>query len=503
MGIRRNKHTGFTIVELLIVIVIIGILAAITIAAYNGIQNRVKVAAMQSDLSQAAKAVLAYKVADSSENYPTTLALAGVKNSRNITLQYSVDNSSNPKSYCVTATDATLIGSAYFISSAQASPTVGTCANHSQNPGNPNLLANSGGETSNGINVIRTNLIPNPSFETSITGWNQRWYGNDSATGNGAVSASAARYGSQGFRKTWSSPSSGGQDVGMEYNLPVSASTSYAASAWVRTSWATTSTLWISWRDSTNTEIGTTGISNGRVSHGADAWTQVYATGTSPVNTVSASISFGPYPAAGVPISTGSTADFDGLMLSRIPSDYEYLDGSMAASGDFAYAWTGTAHASASEQRAPGLDLYGSNTNYSYPQVWQSSVWSASGSKSIGMMNRGANTDQFYQILGLNSVIQANKTYTFKARVKTTKAISDSTQLRLRFNIIGVGDKQYMPGIAGAPGEYDFKVTFDTSGMNGAVNFFRPMNSINDPGTITYWDNLMLVEGDYGGSYYQ
>lgn len=38
----RRKQTGFTIVELLIVIVVIGILAAITIVAYNGIQQRAR-----------------------------------------------------------------------------------------------------------------------------------------------------------------------------------------------------------------------------------------------------------------------------------------------------------------------------------------------------------------------------------------------------------------------------------------------------------------------------
>lgn len=48
MSLKQTKSRGFTIVELLIVIVVIAILAAITIVAYNGIQNRAKASAAQA-----------------------------------------------------------------------------------------------------------------------------------------------------------------------------------------------------------------------------------------------------------------------------------------------------------------------------------------------------------------------------------------------------------------------------------------------------------------------
>ncbi|RYF29105.1 MAG: prepilin-type N-terminal cleavage/methylation domain-containing protein [Chloroflexi bacterium] len=65
----NRKTSGFTIVELLIVIVVIGILAAITIVSFNGIQNRAKATQSQSlakDVSKKAQIFYAYN-----SRYPT------------------------------------------------------------------------------------------------------------------------------------------------------------------------------------------------------------------------------------------------------------------------------------------------------------------------------------------------------------------------------------------------------------------------------------------------
>lgn len=55
-----RKQTGFTIVELLIVIVVIAVLAAITAVAYNGIQNRSKDSRRLNDVQSIVKALRLY-----------------------------------------------------------------------------------------------------------------------------------------------------------------------------------------------------------------------------------------------------------------------------------------------------------------------------------------------------------------------------------------------------------------------------------------------------------
>lgn len=66
----RRSTSGFTIVELLIVIVVIGILAAITIVAYNGVQNRANEAAVKSNLASLVKALEIYKTNSPGGTYP-------------------------------------------------------------------------------------------------------------------------------------------------------------------------------------------------------------------------------------------------------------------------------------------------------------------------------------------------------------------------------------------------------------------------------------------------
>ena len=70
-----NRQKGFTIVELLIVIVVIAILAAITIVAYVNISNRAESSTAKANAEAVQKVAEAYAADDANTGYPTLAQL--------------------------------------------------------------------------------------------------------------------------------------------------------------------------------------------------------------------------------------------------------------------------------------------------------------------------------------------------------------------------------------------------------------------------------------------
>ena len=70
----KSRQLGFTIVELLIVIVVIAILATISIVAYSGIQNRANDSAVQSNLRNIGMKISQYHA--EFDSYPANTAAA-------------------------------------------------------------------------------------------------------------------------------------------------------------------------------------------------------------------------------------------------------------------------------------------------------------------------------------------------------------------------------------------------------------------------------------------
>lgn len=103
-----KPQAGFTIIELLIVIVVIAILAAITLVAYNGIANRAQLSALQTDWSKAEGQIEAFKVTN--EVYPVSISDCPSPASTNLCLQASPGNTYQYTTYPAAA-------SGYMVSS--------------------------------------------------------------------------------------------------------------------------------------------------------------------------------------------------------------------------------------------------------------------------------------------------------------------------------------------------------------------------------------------------
>jgi len=306
-GLKQNSRSGFTIVELLIVVVVIAILAAITIVAYNGIQNRAKQSAAQSAVSQASKKVLAYAV-DNADQYPPDLAAAGITNTTG--LQYSYNNSVTPRTYGITATNGAF---SYYISSASPQVTAGGYSGHSQG----------------GVAAIK-NLITNPSFEAGASGW--------SPSGNITLShqASGGLYGAAFHRGTRTSTAA----IGIySPQFAIESGETYTGRMSARYITNQAANLRFQWYNSSGTVL-TPSTGSTSASANGSAWQTLTYTATAPADAVAARFDI-------VLGTTGSAAgdnlDIDGSMVVKGANAYGYADGNTAA-----WAWDGAVNASSS-----------------------------------------------------------------------------------------------------------------------------------------------------------
>ncbi len=151
----KNKQSGFTIVELLIVIVVIGILAALVITTFNGIQQKGRDTERQTDIKAIHGQLEAYYAQNG--NYP---ALGDIDTAAKATTLFKgldkealSDPQANPKTYVLVSTPAAKAYSyqVYETDGTTNCTVAANCAKYILTTTTEGLLT--GGTATNGVNT--------------------------------------------------------------------------------------------------------------------------------------------------------------------------------------------------------------------------------------------------------------------------------------------------------------------------------------------------------------
>ncbi|MGY4893438.1 MAG: prepilin-type N-terminal cleavage/methylation domain-containing protein [Candidatus Saccharimonadota bacterium] len=308
-----KKQTGFTIVELLIVVVVIAILAAITIVAYTGIQNRSKESALATSTTQVGKKLEVFKI-DNGDTYPsvaTFSAATGVSNTAATTYTYltTADN----RGYCASAHDSGNPAISFAVTPTMPATKSEICA---------------------------TNLVTNPSFETNTSGlvWNTGGLGGG-ATGSGSNALTGGYVDSRTARYTLATAGTVTSLGPYTLVTGLNGTTSYQLSAWVRSSKPLPYIIRAELRNSSSTSIGN--LTSSAVTLAPDTWTRVSMTVPPTANLDR--ITFCVYSTGTVAVVAGDYTEVDGMMLTSAPAQTSYDQ-----SGTSNWYWSGTPHASTS-----------------------------------------------------------------------------------------------------------------------------------------------------------
>lgn len=327
------KNRGFTVVELLIVIVVIGILATLTIIAYSGVQDNARRASLQSDLEQSQKKLETYKIKNA-ETYPANLAAAqaaGIASSGGNALSYTAYTTSTGGAntgYCLQNT----INSLQYYVTAGGSLKPGACQDITNLAYDPYGTSNS-------------------SVSANHPGFNSRWFGSGGAgtvtavtNANDGPEAGITSY----LRKTWTTVGSHALDTAYSHTsggtggLVVSPGETVSASVYLRLSKnnaPSSNYLRFQWFDSAGVSISTATTPN--QSYVANQWLKLSNTQTAPANAAYLEIISIAY--LEFNIQVGDTFDGTGLMITKTSDLKDFAGGNSRN-----WRWTGTANNSQS-----------------------------------------------------------------------------------------------------------------------------------------------------------
>ena len=154
-SITSHRKAGFTIVELIVVILIIAILATITIISYSTVTQNAKFKTVQTDAAAIASQLTKYKAENGA--YPASLDELEDQDTIESTYQYDYDAIAG--TYCVTAS---VDGASAYIKNVMSTPKEGGCPGHGVNglPPVTNIAINPGAEADLGWFSINNTTHP-------------------------------------------------------------------------------------------------------------------------------------------------------------------------------------------------------------------------------------------------------------------------------------------------------------------------------------------------------